>query len=450
MMRNHKTIIAIRKLLVLFLILLFALSACDSYGVPLTMEEKSIWLSENSIRVNSILPTDEEFTDLIPLKEVIGDAQIVLLGEQSHGDGSTFLAKARLIKFLHQEMGFDVLAFESGLYDCKKTWELIQSGEEAEYAIQQGVFHIWSESDQVQHLIDYIGVMAVSENPLEIAGFDSQFTGSASFSHLIVDLEEFLRGNNISIESSTREKFVMMLRHLILETYNEVSITEEQYDEFLDTTNELRKEIQSSTGQDNAEASFWVQQLESIETQVYRARHPYWKYEGKTVSVVNMRDNQMGQNLIWLANERYPNRKIIVWAATFHNARNLNQIDMEDVELQGFYDEMTVMGDIVWEAFGDQIYSLGFTAYSGAAGGAMQSPENLERPSEGSFEDLMNRAGLENAIVDFRNPPHGGEWLQNQMASRPLGYVEMTASWPNILDGMMFTRNMIPSTGHHE
>jgi erythromycin esterase-like protein len=27
-------------------------------------------------------------------------------------------AKVRLIKYLHQEMGFDVIAFESGLYEC--------------------------------------------------------------------------------------------------------------------------------------------------------------------------------------------------------------------------------------------------------------------------------------------------------------------------------------------
>ena len=40
------------------------------------------------------------------------------LGESGHGVREFNLAKVRLIRFLHEEMGFDVLAFESGLFEC--------------------------------------------------------------------------------------------------------------------------------------------------------------------------------------------------------------------------------------------------------------------------------------------------------------------------------------------
>ena len=450
MIRNHQENSALLKILALYIFLLLNLSACERYEEALTIEEKTTWLMENSIQVSSIFPSDENFSDLQPLKNVIGDARIVMLGEQSHGDGSTFLAKTRLIKFLHQEMGFDVLAFESGLYDCAKSWELIENGEDVTYAIQQGVFSIWTQSEQVQPLIHYIGDMASSENPLEIAGFDSQFTGNASANYLMADLERFLTEHSISIAQSKWGNFREVLRNAVLNTYREIPITEDQYGEFLNASNALQEEILLSTEPNNPEAEFWVQMLESIEKRVEQIMLTYWSNGGKSISVFEMRDIQMGHNLIWLANTRYPNRKIIVWAATFHNVRNLDQIDVDDPETQELYDQISVMGDIVWGALGDQIYPLGFTAYEGSAGVAWDSPEDLGKPSEGSFEDLMNRTGFENAIVDFRNLPPGGEWLQERMVSRLLGYTEMIASWPAIMDGMMYTRDMIPSTSVYE
>ena len=60
---------------------------------------------------------DNDYRDLQFLKELWKDKKLVLLGEQSHGEGTVFEAKVRLIKFLHEEMGFEIVAFESGLYD---------------------------------------------------------------------------------------------------------------------------------------------------------------------------------------------------------------------------------------------------------------------------------------------------------------------------------------------
>jgi len=59
-----------------------------------------------SVTVRSLDAMDLDFSDLSRLKVAIGDARIVMLGEQSHADGATFKAKVRLIKFLHQEMGY--------------------------------------------------------------------------------------------------------------------------------------------------------------------------------------------------------------------------------------------------------------------------------------------------------------------------------------------------------
>ena len=61
-----------------------------------------VWLNQNAIPLRSIDPNDKDFSDLEPLVKAIGNARIVQLGEQTHGDGATFLAKTRLIKFLQK------------------------------------------------------------------------------------------------------------------------------------------------------------------------------------------------------------------------------------------------------------------------------------------------------------------------------------------------------------
>ena len=444
------------KIPIFCLTLLLGLVACTQRRIPSTDEEKVMWLKENALQVRSIAPSDEDFSDLHPLERIIGNARVVMLGEQSHGDGSAFLAKTRLIKFLHQEMGFDVLAFESGLYDCAEAWELLRIGEEAAFAIQQGVLPIWTQSEQVQPLINYMGEMASGEYPLELAGFDNQLTGNASAEHLIGDLKGFLAAHSISISDTAWGSFAASLGTLTRHSHavgREPIPSASEQDEFLNTSGVLGAKIVSVTEPSDSEAAFWLQMLESIETNAEQRWQMGLDNKGHTSrdpSVLEMRDLQMGHNLVWLAHERYPNRKIIVWAATFHIARNLDQIETARPELQDVYDEISVMGDVVCEALGDQVYSLGFTAYSGTAGGVWQSPEDLEMPSRGSFEDLMKRADLEYAIVDFRHPPRGGEWLRDSMVSRPLGYAEMTARWPVVMDGMMFTRDMMASTRANE
>src|SRR5215467_136542 len=128
------------------------------------------WLETNAHRLHSLDIADDDFSDLEPLAQAIGNASIVTLGEQTHGDGTTMEAKARFVRFLHERMGFDVLAFESGLYDVRKIWQLISAGGNTKTLSRQGIYSIWSISQQVQPLLDYVEARARSPRPLQLAG----------------------------------------------------------------------------------------------------------------------------------------------------------------------------------------------------------------------------------------------------------------------------------------
>lgn len=66
------------------------------------------WLDRHAVAIDT-LAFDAPLRDLAPLRALVGDARIVQLGEQSHMDGATFRAKARLARFFHESMGFSVI-----------------------------------------------------------------------------------------------------------------------------------------------------------------------------------------------------------------------------------------------------------------------------------------------------------------------------------------------------
>jgi len=76
------------------------LLACLGLGQAQDRSARIGWLLRNAVPIRSIDPTipDDDFADLKPLVAAVGRSRMVVLGEQSHGDGATFLAKGRLIK----------------------------------------------------------------------------------------------------------------------------------------------------------------------------------------------------------------------------------------------------------------------------------------------------------------------------------------------------------------
>ena len=59
----------------------------------------------------------DDFADLAPFGAAVGSARIVALDEQTHGGHEEFVLKLRLLRYLHERLGFDVLVLESGLFD---------------------------------------------------------------------------------------------------------------------------------------------------------------------------------------------------------------------------------------------------------------------------------------------------------------------------------------------
>ena len=414
-------------------------------------DERVRWLREHAKPIRSIDPADDNFADLMPLVERIGQSRIVMLGEQTHGDGATFVAKSRLVRFLHQVMGFDVLAWESGLFDCLQVDSALHSTQPLEDAIAKGIFGIWGRTQQVRPVFEYVRSTYSSAHPLEVAGFDAQFSASSSpdvYRKALLNFFDNADPQVLSIGQRTNlEAALGRLKDL-------GKLTPEERKEFLAAVHGTLSSISTSheclrRSHSTREIAFQVQMLKNLPV-LLEKETLLSANKGNLGSVLdnNGRDRQMAENLIWLAKERYPDRKIIVWAASFHIMRKSPSIDTSESKLppgrEPTYKGLVTMGDTVCERLGDEVYTVGFTAYQGKFGSA-ERPREVATAPDGSLDALLHQVGAPYLFLDFRSlrrqPEH---WLRQSIVARPLGYMAMRANWTEIFDAMIFTDTMFP------
>lgn len=406
--------------------------------------------------IRSIDPADMDFSDLGALKTAIGDARVVLLGEQTHGEGSTFLAKTRVIKFLHEKMGFDVLAFESGLYDCARIWENVNNGGQVSKEVIGSLFYMYATSEQMQPLFDYIQSRRSQGRPLIMAGFESQHTGAKAKTDLFTDFERFLRQRDPALVDSGFALF----RRVSLSTFasRDYRPGDAEKKAFFQKLAALKQVLQASVGPTDSKGAaptgsaaptgiahlmessgFWCQVVCSIESQTMR----YWQMvSGNEVSV---RDLQMANNLIWLAEKAYPGRKIIVWAHNVHVSKDISSLDFAGAQsgkAPPKADLFVPMGATLHKHFGAQEYCIGF---SGAEGSYMDYVDSHivtlgARPS-GSVEGLLAATGYPYAFINYRCLPAD---LQKTRLAAWADYGEVGANWSDVFDGLFFIHTIFP------
>ena len=122
---------------------LFSTAACLLLCATAFAQDIRSYVATNTPRVATLDATSDEYADLAAVGQAIGEARVVILGEQDHGDGPTFQAKMRLAKHLHEHKGFTVLAFESDFYGLTTGWnQLAKQPDSIRHFLRQNLFDI--------------------------------------------------------------------------------------------------------------------------------------------------------------------------------------------------------------------------------------------------------------------------------------------------------------------
>ncbi len=397
-------------------IYLFLLTAC-SHEKNYT-DEQSNTIAKNTL-LERIIPIDVNNAgklneqDLAAFAKKIENVRILALGEQTHGAGSVFALKTQLIKYLHQNHGFDLFILESGMYDVDGIMKKANVGESITALAPGNIFYMYANSAQVTPLFDYINEQLNSDNPLTMVGFDSQHTGALSLNNLVADLSKAQSLIDEKwVESDAWQIFSQQIQQVLNGSQQRLSSSDEQF--FFAQLDKLNTSFKQSNN------GFWSRISQGLSAQAKRQ----WQ-------IVDNRSEQMGENIKWWA-EQYPDKKIIVWAHTWHLTKQGN--------------EQVNAGKVVHSAFGDEYYVVHFTGEQGKYVSYLDlSEKNVNQPREDSIEYALSNSS--NSVISYLEnkslPLVGNDitaFSNNYQATLP------AKQWSTYWDGMFILKDITPST----
>lgn len=405
--------------------------------------------------LRSIDPSDTEFSDLAPIAAAIEGAQIVLLGEQTHHDGAAFDAKVRILKYLHEELGFDYLAWECGTFEMERMDGFLSEGAEARTALSE-LFGIW-HCTSVLELLEYTRASHATEAPLHHIGFDPQISSLQSLETLTQKVTGLAGQLGVELTADDTAMLAATIGALREQPGTVGGPSFEPAMELLARLVEASAADRSLIGAfqerllANVHKSFELRTIaRELEAGALKdAARDQLSMSPETMEVVHrmnlVRDKAMGENLVWLATEVFPGKKIAGWLATSHGATNLKGTPHP----QGIFDHTWTMTDVAKQLMPEgAIYSIGFNAFTGRMGLPGAGPEGVEIPAvdkDGSLEDLLNNEGHALAFADLKGlaPDHP---FAGKKTGRLLGYTPIELDWPKAVDGLIFVRETYPPT----
>jgi erythromycin esterase-like protein len=373
--------------------------------------------------------SSRDYDDLI---RAIGDAQVVLIGEASHGTHEFYDERARITRRLIEEKGFTAVCVEADWPDAYRINRFVRgAGDDPDALAALGDFQrfpawMWRNQDVlefVEWLSEHNGHLPNgSPHAVGFYGLDL-YSLHASIRAVIAYLE------TIDKEAARRAR----ARYACFEHFGEdpqaygfaasYRIDNSCEDNVVRQLEDLRNksvEYSKKDGKIAEDEYFFAEQ--NARLALHAERYYRTMFAGRVTSW-NLRDTHMTETLDALIEHlgrRGERPKVVVWA---HNS-HLGDARATEVGRQGEHN----VGQLVRERCGDKAYDIGFTTYTGtvtAADDWDEPPRRMAvRPGlDGSYEDLFHRVELPRFWLDLRSGGPAAEGLRKERLERAIGVV---------------------------
>lgn len=384
--------------------------------------------------INSIEMSEKNTQDLEFLKSVLKDNRIVFLGESIHQDGQTFKAKARFIKYLHENLDYNVVLYEAGQYDMWVTNEEMEKGTLGigkDSIAGLGMFNFWWANKETLPLNNYYLQSKKTNNPITLGGFDIQFSGdllteilNKGYLRRIKLLREFLANQNISLyDYPFFNQNIDNLTIFRQKKYIEATYSKNEINQLLNELDSIKYRV--SKLPKTAETSIYTRYLNDVKNDIQKNL----KYKPGSIKSMQFRDSLMAENLIYQLDSLYPNQKVIVWTANVHLYKKYHTNDYKP------------LGQYIKERYKNQSYAIGFTSY-GVYNPLMQIANT---PNKYAIENAFHQLNQPYFFLDFRQIPSQSILKTEYFSVMDQG-MNIKAKWSDFVDGIFYIDvNQLPT-----
>lgn len=341
--------------------------------------------------------------DLDPLLARIGDAQLVLMGEASHGSAEFYDMRIRIAKELIEKKGFNIIAVEADWPDATRINHFVRNIAIDPLLESQPFtrFPTWMWANR--SILDFTYWLKTHNDSVTEANKQVGFYGLDLYS-LSASMEAVLNYLN-SVDPATAE--VARLRYGCLSPwsddpalYGQLVLTrqykkcEEEVLASLQDMLKKRLEYTKADGEryfDASQNALLIANAERYYRTMYYAEQNTW----------NQRDQHMFSTLESVLKHRGPHAKAIVWA---HNS-HIGDARATQMSARG---ELNI-GQLVRQKYGDAAYLIGFGTDHGTVAAASEWGGPMEvktvQPSHmDSYERVCHEVPTDNFLLPLRKP----------------------------------------------
>lgn len=386
-------------------------------------------LSQDIIPLSAKEFKKNQFENFKSLQDELKDISVVALGEATHFGGATFGAKVFMVKFLHQECGFNILAMESPIYEMSIVGERLYRDSITANDFFLNNSRVWNVNE-LNELYDYIIETYKTDKPLRCVGFNTWSFGARGIGNLFEDFKEFTL--KLNEKSDYELQFDTSFYESVLKTINNSGsfkkIPVEDTIRIFNKVSEIRKILEALDYNKDEYLSFWANMSDDLLT-MYRSNYDN-----------TARDLQMAKNVLFYKN-KYSDEKMILWAATFHVAKDLKSTK--------FYKKKAashdIMGVYLKEKLGNKYFVIGFVAEQGEAGfdGMMGLMKRRIKTKKTSIERYVSsNINTEYAYLSLNSP-----LIQEDINKYGLIHANLFGASANemkiidVVDGIFFIKN---------